>query len=104
MLLDVVLRLGGASIIAVGVFLLMRLLVRRFVLPLLERVRPSWQTPVENSRLPTLTALLVAIITLDVVLIPFAQKYARLAAWLELLYSGFGLAVLTFLLICVPTI
>ena len=76
MLLDVLLRAGLVLVLTVGAYWLTRRLLARFALPLLRRRRPTWALPVEHSRLPMLTALLMAVVVLGFAVVLLADDCA----------------------------
>lgn len=98
MLLDVLLRVGLVLALTVGAYLLTQMLLARLALPLLRRKRPTWAFPVEHSRLPMLTALLVAVLTLGVAVGLLAGGYPALKDLMLLLDTAAGVGILAFML------
>ena len=95
---DVLLRGGAVIALTAGAYFLTRMLLARFALPLLRRSRPAWAAPVERSRLPMLTALLAAVLTLGVAVSLLAAGYPELANLVRLVDTATGVAILTFML------
>jgi miniconductance mechanosensitive channel len=95
---DALLRFGLVALLTVGAYSLTRLLLARFALPLLRRSRPNWATPVERSRLPMLTALLVAVITLGLAASTLTDGYPQINNLVRILDMAAGIGVLTLLL------
>ncbi len=95
---DALLRFGLVAILTIGAYWLTRLLLARFALPLLRRSRPNWATPVERSRLPMLTALLVAVITLGLAASILTDAYPQINNLVRILDTAVGIGVITLLL------
>ena len=95
---DALIRFGLVALLTVGAYWLTRLLLARFALPLLRRSRPSWAAPVERSRLPMLTALLVAVITLGLAASVLTDAYPQLNNLVRILDTAVGIGVLIFML------
>ncbi len=95
---DALLRFGLVALLTVGAYWLTRLLLARFALPLLRRSRPNWAAPVERSRLPMLTALLVAVITLGLAASVLTDGYPQINNLVQILDAAVGIGVLIFLL------
>jgi miniconductance mechanosensitive channel len=98
MVFDVLLRVGLVVMLTVGAYLLARLLLARFALPLLRRSRPAWALPVERSRLPMLTALLAATLTLYVAAGLLAAGYPELTELVRLLDAAAGIGIMALML------
>lgn len=96
-MVDAVLRFGLVALLTVGAYWLTRLLLARFALPLLRRSRSSWAEPVERSRLPMLTALLVAVITLGLAASVLTVSYPQINNVVQILDTAIGIGVLIFL-------
>ena len=97
-MLDAVLRFGLVALLTVGAYWLTRLPLARFAFPLLRRSRPKWAGPVERSRLPMLTALLVAVIVLGLAAKVLTDGYPQINNLVRLIDMADGIAVLTFLM------
>jgi len=95
---DALIRFGAVALLTVGAYWLTRLLLARFALPLLRRSRPDWARPVERSRLPMLTALLVAVIALGLAASILTDAYPQINNLLRILDSAAGIGILTFML------
>lgn len=98
MLLDVLFRIGIVFGLTVGAYGLTRRLLARIALPLLHRNRPTWAVHVERSRLPMLTALLVAALVLGFGVGVLVDKYAQLANLLQLVNTAVGISILCLML------
>ena len=101
---DILLRGGAVIALTAGAYFLTRMLLARFALPLLRRSRPAWAAPVERSRLPMLTALLAAVLTLGVAVGLLAAGYPELANLVRLVDTAAGVAILTFMLATMASI
>ena len=95
---DILLRGGVVIALTAGAYFLTRMLLARFALPLLRRSRPAWAAPVERSRLPMLTALLAAVLTLGVALGLLAYGYPQLTELVRLLDTAVGIGILALML------
>ena len=95
---DAVIRFGVVALLTIGAYWLTRLLLARFALPLLRRSRPKWAAPVERSRLPMLTALLVAVITLGLAASILTDAYPQINNVVRILDVAVGIGVFTFML------
>ena len=104
MLFDFSLRVGLVVVLTVGAYWLTRALVARFALPLLRRTRPPWAAPVERSRLPKLTALLVAVIVLGLAVGLLTEGYPQLAELVRLLDTAVGIGILALMLATLTSI
>jgi miniconductance mechanosensitive channel len=98
MLFDVLLRTGIAAVLTAGAYLLTRLLLARFALPLLRRHRPQWALLVERSRLPRLTALLAASLTLYLGAGLLTEGYPQFTELLRLVDAALGLGIMVLML------
>lgn len=98
MVVDLMLRFGLITLLTFGSYLLTRMLAARFVLPLLRRHKPNWAQPVENSRLPMLTASLAAVIGLGIAINLLAADYPQILALVRLLDTVVGIGILAFML------
>lgn len=97
-MVDAVLRFGLVALLTVGAYLLTRLLLARFALPLLRRSRPNWAAAVERSRLLMLTALLVAVIALGLAASILTDGYPQINNLVRILDTAVGIGVLTLLM------
>lgn len=104
MLLDALLRFGLAALLAFGAYVLTRLLIARFALPLLRRRLPAWAQPIERSRLPMLTSLLAAAVVLALVVSLLGDGYPQITALVRLLDAVAGIAILSVMLATTATI
>lgn len=104
MLFDVFARVLLTFVLTTGAYFVTRFLLMRFALPLLERSRPTWALPVEHSRLPMLTALLVAVMALGFAVSPLGTIYPRLAKPLEMMNTTVGIGILTFMLATIASV
>jgi miniconductance mechanosensitive channel len=101
---DALLRFGLVALLTVGAYWLTRLLLARFALPLLRRSQPKWAAPVERSRLPMLTALLVAVITLGLAASILTDNYPQINNLVRLLDTAVGIGVFTLLLVTTASV
>lgn len=101
---DALLRFGLVALLTVGAYWLTRLLLARFALPLLRRSQPKWTAPVERSRLPMLTALLVAVITLGLAASILTDNYPQINNLVRLLDTAVGIGVFTLLLVTTASV
>ena len=104
MLFDVLWRIGLAAVLTVGTYLLTRLLLARFALPLLRRHRPAWALPVEHSRLLMLTALLAAVLMLYLAAGLLTEGYPQFTELLRLVDAAVGIGILAFMLMTMASI
>jgi miniconductance mechanosensitive channel len=95
---DALIRFGAVALLTVGAYWLTRLLLARFALPLLRRSQPKWAAAIERSRLPMLTALLAAVITLGLAAGVLTSSYPQINNVLRILDVAVGIGVLTVLL------
>lgn len=98
MLVDVSLRLGLIALLTFGAYLLTRMLVVRFALPLVRRRKPNWAHAVEYSRLPMLTALLAAVVVLRLAVNLLATDYPQIQTLILLLDTAVGIGILALML------
>ena len=98
MFFDIVIRGGIVVALTAGAYFLTRMLLARFALPLLRRSRPAWAAPVERSRLPMLTALLAAVLTLGVAVGLMAYDYPQFTDLVRLLDTAVGIGILALML------
>ena len=101
---DILLRGGIVVALTAGAYFLTRMLLARFALPLLRRSRPAWAAPVERSRLPMLTALLAAVLTLGVAVGLMAYGYPQLTDLVRLLDTAAGIGILALMLSTIASI
>jgi miniconductance mechanosensitive channel len=104
MLLDVLLRTGIAIVLTVGAYLLTRILLARFALPMLHRHRAQWAMLVEHSRLPRLTALLAASVALYLGAGLLTEGYPRYTELLRLIDGAIGLGIMVLMVTTVTSI
>ena len=102
--LDVLLRVGLVALLTFGAYWLTRVLLAHFVLRLLRRSRPSWAVPVERSKLPRLTALLVAVITMGIAATLVTTAYPQLTALVQLLDTVAGIGIVVWMLVTIVSI
>jgi miniconductance mechanosensitive channel len=98
MLVDILIRLGLAVLLTVGAYFLTRLLLARFALPLLHRHWPTWAAPVERSRLPMLTALLMGALVLYVASGLLTEGYPQFTELLRLVDAAVGIGLVALML------
>ena len=98
MLFDVLLRTGIAAVLTIGAYLLTRVLLARFALPLLRKHRPQWALLVERSRLPRLTALLAASLALYLGAGLLTEGYPQFTELLRLVDAAIGLGIMVLML------
>jgi miniconductance mechanosensitive channel len=98
MLVDILIRLGIAVLLTAGAYLLTRYLLARIVLPLLHRHWPTWAIPVERSRLPMLTSLLMGALVLYVASGLLTEGYPQFTELLRLLDAAVGIGLLALML------
>jgi miniconductance mechanosensitive channel len=98
MFFDTIVRIVAVLALTGAAYLLTRALVVRFAFPLLRRTRPNWAPVVERSRLLTLTALLVAVLTLGVAVGLLEQTYPEITSLVRLLDTAVGIGVLAWML------
>jgi hypothetical protein len=91
---DALIRFGAVALLTVGAYWLTRLLLARFALPLLRRSQPKWAAAVERSRLPMLTALLAAVITLGLAASVLTDSYPQINNVVRILDVAVGIGVL----------
>jgi small-conductance mechanosensitive channel len=101
---DALIRFGAVALLTVGAYWLTRLLLARFALPLLRRSQPKWAAPVERSRLPMLTALLAAVITLGLAASVLTDAYSQINNLVRVLDVAAGIGLLAYLLVTAASV
>lgn len=99
MLLEILLRTLSIVALTAGAYLLTRMVVSRFVLPLVGRKWPAWASAIRQSRLPMLTALLVSTLTLGAATILLAGiDYPQITDLIRVVDTAASIAIFTFML------
>src|SRR5829696_6244182 len=101
---DVLFRVGTAIVLTIGAYLLTRFLLARFALPTLRRHRPGWAVPVERSRLPMLTALLAAVMTLYLGAGLLTEGYPQFTELVRLVDAAIGIGIVALMLTTMASI